>query len=110
MRKAQLKKYAKLLVKTGINVKKGQTVFVQAGLDQPEFVAMVVEECYKAGAGEVFVDWSYQPTEKLNAIYMSQEKLSNLTPWGKAKWEYKAEKYACRLFLDSDDQIGRAHV
>ena len=80
MRKAQLKKYAKLLVKTGINVKKGQTVFVQAGLDQPEFVAMVVEECYKAGAGEVFVDWSYQPTEKLNAIYMSQEKLSNLTP------------------------------
>ena len=82
MRKAQLKKYAKLLVKTGINVKKGQTVFVQAGLDQPEFVTMVVEECYKAGAGEVFVDWSYQPTEKLNAIYMSQEKLSNLTPWG----------------------------
>ena len=110
MRKTQLKKYAKLLVKTGINVKKGQTVFVQAGLDQPEFVAMVVEECYKAGAGEVFVDWSYQPTEKLNAIYMSQEKLSNLTPWGKAKWEYKAEKYACRLFLDSDDPDGMKGV
>ena len=56
MRQSQLKKYAKLLVKTGINVKKGQTVFVQAGLDQPEFVALVVEECYKAGAKEVYVE------------------------------------------------------
>ena len=70
MRQSQLKKYAKLLVKTGINVKKGQTVFVQAGLDQPEFVALVVEECYKAGAKEVYVEWSYQPTEKLSALYM----------------------------------------
>lgn len=46
MRVSQLKKYAKLLAKMGLNVKKGQTVFIQAGLDQPEFVTMVVEECY----------------------------------------------------------------
>ncbi len=55
MRVSQLKKYAKLLAKMGLNVKKGQTVFIQAGLDQPEFVTMVVEECYKAGAKAVYV-------------------------------------------------------
>ena len=53
MKTAQLKKYAKLIAKMGLNVKKGQSVFIQAGLDQPEFVAMVVEECYKAGAKEL---------------------------------------------------------
>ncbi|MGN1053547.1 MAG: aminopeptidase [Candidatus Scatosoma sp.] len=106
MRKSQLKKYAKLLVKAGLNVKKGQTVFVQAGLDQPEFVALVVEECYKAGAREVYVEWGYQPTEKLNAAYMSQEDLSRLTPWNEAKWAYKAEKFACRLFIESEDPDG----
>ncbi|MDD6995241.1 MAG: aminopeptidase [Candidatus Borkfalkiaceae bacterium] len=110
MRKSQLKKYAKLLVKAGLNVKKGQTVFVQAGLDQPEFVATVVEECYKAGAREVYVEWSYQPAEKLNALYMSQEDLSRLTPWGEAKWAYKAEKYACRLFIESEDPDGMKGV
>ena len=47
MRVSQLKKYAKLIAKTGLNVKKGQTVFIQAGLDQPEFVTMVAEECYR---------------------------------------------------------------
>ncbi|PWM51740.1 MAG: aminopeptidase, partial [Bacillota bacterium] len=51
MNKTQLKRYAKLLAKTGINVKKGQWVIVQADLDQPEFVEMVVEELYRAGAG-----------------------------------------------------------
>ena len=106
MKKTQLKKYAKLLVKAGINVKKGQTVFVQAGLDQPDFVAMVVEECYKAGAREVFVEWSYQPTDKLNALYMTQEDLSRFAPWSKAKWAYKAETLACRLFIESDDPDG----
>ena len=69
----QIKKYAKLVARVGLHVKKGQTVFISAGLDQPEFVTMVVEECYKAGAGEVFVEWSHQPVEKLSAEYRSLE-------------------------------------
>ena len=44
MNKLQLKRYAKLLAKTGINVKRGQWVIVNAALDQPEFVEWVVEE------------------------------------------------------------------
>lgn len=35
MRVSQLKKYAKLLAKMGLNVKKGQTVFIQAGWISP---------------------------------------------------------------------------
>ncbi len=106
MRKAQLQRYAKLLAKTGLNVKKGQTVFIGAGLEQPEFVTMVVEECYKAGASEVYVEWSHQPVEKLSAAYRSLESMSTLKPWAKAKWEYKAENYSCRLFIESDDPDG----
>ena len=33
MRKTQLQRYAKLIARTGLNVKKGQTVFINAGLD-----------------------------------------------------------------------------
>lgn len=106
MRKTQLQRYAKLIAKVGLNVKKGQSVFIEAGLDQPEFVAMVVEECYKAGASDVFVDWNYQPVQKLNSTYRSLESLSNLLPWVKAKWEYKAANYSCRLFIESEDPDG----
>ena len=42
MKKTVLREYAKLIVRKGLNVQKGQTVLVMAGLDQPEFVQMVV--------------------------------------------------------------------
>lgn len=56
MNKLQMRRYAKLLAKTGVNVKRGQWVIVQTELDQPEFVEMVVEELYRAGAGKVSVE------------------------------------------------------
>ena len=50
MKKSVLRKYATLIATVGVNVQKGQEVFIAAELDQPEFVKMVVEECYRAGA------------------------------------------------------------
>jgi len=106
MEKERLQNYARLLAKIGLNVQKGQSVFIGAELDQPEFVTMVVEECYKAGASEVYVEWSHQAVEKLSSQYQTLENLSTLKPWGKAKWEYKAQNYACRLFIESEDPDG----
>ena len=106
MKQEQLQKYAELLARVGLNVKEGQTVFVEAALDQPDFVTMVVEECYKAGASEVYVDWSHQPVAKLNSNYRTLESLSSLNPWVKAKWEFKAQNYSCRLWIESEDPDG----
>ena len=38
MKKTVLREYAKLIVRCGANVQKGQDVMIYAGLDQPEFV------------------------------------------------------------------------
>ena len=61
MKKTVLRSYAKLIAACGVNIQKGQEVFIQAELDQPEFVTMLVEECYKLKAKKVVVDWNYQP-------------------------------------------------
>ena len=110
MRKTQLQKYAKLLARVGLNVKKGQTVFIAAALDQPDFVTMVVEECYKAGASEVYVEWSHQPCDKISSQYRTLESLSQMSPWVKAKWEFKAKNYSCRLWIESEDPDGMSGV
>ena len=65
MKKTVLRSYAKLIATMGVNVQKGQEVFIVAELDQPEFVKMVAEECYRAGAKRVVVDWNYQPLDKI---------------------------------------------
>lgn len=106
MNKTQLKRYAKLLAKTGINVKKGQWVIVQADLDQPEFVEMVVEELYRAGAGRVIVEWSHQPLAKINYKYANEKMLSELQKWETEKLEWTANELPAMLYLESSDPDG----
>ncbi len=106
MNKTRLQKYARLIVKCGLNVQKGQEVIIRCDLDQPDFVAMCVEECYKCGAERVKVEWAYMPVTKLNFIYRSLETLSEFTAVEKAEWERKVEKLTCLLWLDSDDPDG----
>ena len=106
MQRERLKKYAELIVKCGLNVQKGQEVIIRCGLDQPEFVAMCVEECYKLGAERVKVDWSYMPVSKLHFDYRTLESLSDFTEVERAQWQRKVDKVSCQLWLDSDDPDG----
>ena len=106
MQTERLKKYAELIVKCGLNVQKGQEVNIRCGLDQPEFVAMVTEECYKCGADKVKVEWSYMPISKIHYNYRSLESLSEFTDIEKAEWQRKVDKLTCLLWLDSDDPDG----
>ncbi len=106
MKKTILKKYARLIAEVGVNVQKGQEVFIVAGLDQPEFVAMVVDECYKLGASRVVVDWDYQPLEKLHVRHQSIKTLSELTEYQEARYKHYLDKLPCRIYLDSDDPDG----
>ena len=110
MNKTRLKKYANLIAKCGVNVQKGQEVFITAELDQPEFVKMVVEECYKAGAAKVTVDWAYQPLTKLNVRYCKPDVLGKMEKWQLEKWEHQAEVLPCKIYLMSEDPDGLAGV
>ena len=106
MKKTVLKKYAELIVRCGANVQKGQEVIVVAGLDQPEFVQMVVEEAYKAKAKKVTVDWRYQPLSKTHVRYQSQKTLGTVEEWEKARLEHYCDVNPARIMLISDDPDG----
>lgn len=58
MKKSLIQNYAKLIACKGANIKKGDEVIIQASVEQPEFVKMVADECYKAGAKRVRVEFS----------------------------------------------------
>ena len=106
MNKTRLKKYAELIARCGVNIQKGQEVIIAADLDQPEFVKMVVEACYKAGAGKVSVDWSYQPLTALLVRHCGEKVLSTLPKWQLEKWEHQVEVLPCKIYLISEDPDG----
>ncbi len=110
MRKNLIKEYAKLLVRTGLVVHKGQTVIVQANVDQEDFVALVCDECYKAGAKKVIVRWSSQ---KVGRVSYKREKLENLAnplPFEIEEAKWKAEELPALLWIDSDDPDGNKGI
>lgn len=98
-----LQKYARLIVRTGANVQKGQIVQLVVSVEQHAFAALVIEECYKAGAKKVNVDWTSDIQLRLNYLYAEQETLSTVLPWEEAKMKQMVEDLPCRIFIASDD-------
>ena len=98
-----LQKYARLIVRTGANVQKGQIVQLIVSVEQHAFAALVIEECYKAGAKKVNVDWTSDVQLRLNYLYAEQETLSTVLPWEEAKMKQMVEDLPCRIFIASDD-------
>lgn len=106
MKKTRLKQYASLIANVGARVQKGQEVMIFAELDQPEFVKMVVEECYKAGAKRVDVEWSYQPLTKLHVRHRSLKTLGTVLDWEVEKLKRRVEVLPVMIYLLSEDPDG----
>lgn len=110
MKKTVLRGYAALIARSGVNIRKGQDVIINAELDQPEFVKMLVEECYKAGARKVVVDWSYQPLTAVHVRHCTVATLGELPKYEEARWQYYTEALPCRIYLLSEDPDGLKHL
>jgi aminopeptidase len=81
---------------------------IQAELDQPDFVAILVDECYKAGARRVDVEWFHQPLDKLHVRHRTLKTMSEIPEWERMKFEHRADTLPCRIYLESSDPDGLA--
>lgn len=106
MKKTILRKYAALIAGTGVNIEKGQEVIIRCDLDQPEFVKMLVEECYKLGAKKVTVEWDYQPLAKIHTRYRSLKTMKTVENWELEKLRRRSEVLPCMIRLLSEDPDG----
>ena len=106
MKKATLKNYARLIAVKGANIQKGQPVIIRASLDQPEFVTMLTDECYKAGASRVRVEWDWQPLEKVTYRRCKTKILSEMAKWEIEKLEHQATNLPAMIYLESEDPDG----
>ncbi len=110
MKKTVLRNYAKLIARMGGNVQKGQDVIIRASLDQPDFVRMLMEECYACGARMVRVEWSYLPVSKVTQKKATLKTLSAMEEWEIAKLKHESETLPVTIWLESDDPDGMKGV
>lgn len=106
MKKSIMRKYAKLAVRSGANLQKGQGCVISAQVDQHEFAEMVVEEAYRAGAKWVMVNWGDQAVTKLHYRHGTVTQLSRVEEWEKAKMQYMVDTLPAMIHIDSSDPDG----
>ena len=106
MKQSVLRSYARLIARVGVNIQKGQEVIISCDLDQPKFVELLVDECYKAGAKKVIVEFSYQPLQKLHVRHRSVTTMAKVEEWEKARFQHYVDELPCRIYLTSEDPDG----
>ncbi|MDO4459451.1 MAG: aminopeptidase [Clostridia bacterium] len=108
--KSVLRKYAKVVVKQGVNVQKGQGVIINVSVDQHEFAKYVMEEAYRAGAKWVRIDWSFQEATKLKFRHENLTTLSKVPAWEEEKAKYTVDEMPALIHIVSDDPDGMKGV
>lgn len=103
MKSSTLKKYAKVVVKMGINLQKGQDVIINIDAKNYEFAEYLTEECYKKGARKVTVDFTTDKIGKCHQQYQTLETMSQVPAWVEAKQQYLCDTLPCMIYVDSSD-------
>ena len=100
-----VEKLATLAVQKGVNLQKGQTIFIRSSIE-PEMARLAracAQAAWKAGAKEVFMDWSDPQTDKLLYVHADKETLAHAPEWRGMMLEEGAKRDACFLMIDGDD-------
>lgn len=106
MKKTILRKYARLAVRKGVNLKKGQGCAIYAQVEQHEFAEMVAEEAYRAGAKWVQVFWQDQAVRKLDLRHQTVTQLSRVEEWEKVQQQMFVDQLPARIHISSEDPDG----
>lgn len=81
MDKNMLDQYAKMAVRAGVNIQKGQTLIINAPIQAAELVRLCAREAYRAGAREVVVNYSDEQLSRIKMDKTAKEVLCDVKPW-----------------------------
>lgn len=99
----RIRKYAELIAKVGANIQKNQEVNIVADIEIKDFILVLTEECYKAGAKRVNIDWSCPKLTLLDVKYADINSLSHLRSYEKERQEYNIKNRPVRIYIESAD-------
>lgn len=96
-------KYARLLVRVGINLQKGQILVISSPIECAEFARLAQVEAYDAGAGEVVLRWIDEKADRITLDLAPDASLDRFPEWSKVLLNGYAEAGAAFLRIDASD-------
>lgn len=99
----KLKAYARLIVRTGTNVQKGQYVVLNCSVENHEFARLVVKEAYDVGAKDVIIFWNDIKTSRIRYDHVSLETLAEVPQWQADSRNFYAQERAAFISIVGSD-------
>lgn len=78
-----LEKYARLVVKTGLNIQKGQILVINSPIECAEFTRLLGEVAFREGAKDVVVNWKDELFSKMRFTLAPEEIFDEFPDWQK---------------------------
>ncbi len=97
------KAYAKLLITFGLNLQKGQNLILNAPIEAHDFVLLLAEAAYEAGAREIFYRWQSEHLEALKYAKAPEEAFGTYPQWLADGYTEEVQKNCAVLSLYMED-------
>lgn len=99
----ELKKYAELIVTSGINLQKDQILVIDAAIECAALVRLVTKIAYQKGAKEVVVRYSDEVITKEKYLHANKEVFEKVPTWFSSLRNDSAKEKAAFLTILSED-------
>lgn len=105
-----LKKYARLIAETGVNVQDNHTVVLQISVNQAPLARLITEEAYRLGAAEVIVQWSDEAIQREFLAHAATDRIENVPQYKIDQTDDWIAKGASRISVVSSNPDALAGV
>ncbi|KMT20941.1 aminopeptidase [Clostridium cylindrosporum] len=101
--KEKLSNYAKLLVKKGVNIQKGQILILTTSIEHKDFALDISREAYREGAKYVHINWQCDEAVRLRYEECEDSYLSFFPEFLVSMFETSDRENAAYLYVKSPD-------
>ena len=99
----KLREYARLLVRVGLNVQKGQTLVISSPVECAFFARLCAAEAYDAGCREVVMNWSDDALGRMKYLRAEDSVFDTVPLWRRHFYNDYALEGAAYLAISASD-------
>lgn len=99
----KLREYARLLVRVGLNVQRGQTLVISSPVECAAFARLCAAEGYEAGCKEVVMNWHDDALGRMKYLHAAEEVFDTVPLWRRHFFNDHALEGAAYLAISATD-------
>ena len=110
MDRKRIEAYAKLVIETGLNLQKGQTLVINSSIETADFARLCVSEAYARGCKEVIVKWTDNYVSRERYLKADDSVFDSVPSWQSDFYNYFADERCGWLRIESEDPEALAGI